>query len=89
MYAYPNPVLLDKGQPANINISGLVRDSQIKIFTVSGKMITNFASPGAGIATWDGRDDSGNLVASGVYLIVAYDTEGNNVGTTKVAIIRK
>lgn len=89
MYAYPNPVLLDKGQPANINISGLVRDSQIKIFTVSGKMITNFASPGAGIATWDGRDDSGNLVASGVYLIVAYDTEGNNVGTAKVAIIRK
>lgn len=89
MYAYPNPVTIDKGGPVNINISGLVRDSEIKIFTVSGKMVANFVSPGAGIATWDGKDSSGELVQSGVYLIVAYDKDGSNVGTAKVAIIKK
>jgi len=28
-------------------------------------------------------------VSSGVYILVAYDKDGNNVGTKKIAVIRK
>ncbi|MGE5498503.1 MAG: two-component regulator propeller domain-containing protein [Syntrophothermus sp.] len=89
MYAYPNPYYLDKNVPALINIKGLVRDSEIKVFTVSGKLVANFVSPGGGIASWDGKDMSGNSVSTGVYLIVAYDHDGSNIGTAKVAVIKK
>lgn len=89
MYAYPNPYYLDKNATGLINIKGLVRDSEIKVFTVSGKLVANFTSPGGGIASWDGKDMSGNSVSTGVYLIVAYDHDGSNIGTAKVAVIKK
>ncbi|MCX6151904.1 MAG: hypothetical protein NTX22_15370 [Ignavibacteriales bacterium] len=85
----PNPVVLDDGKSTSITIDGLIRDTDIKILTITGKLITNFSSPGGRIATWDCRDINGNFVNSGVYLIVAYDKEGNNVGVGKVAIIKK
>ncbi|MEI7813060.1 MAG: two-component regulator propeller domain-containing protein [Ignavibacteria bacterium] len=87
--AYPNPAVIEKGSPVNINIKGLIRNSEIKVFSVSGGLITDFFSPGAGVASWDGRDRFGNYVATGIYLIVAYDKDGSNVGTAKVAVIRK
>ena len=61
----------------------------IKILTVNGKLISEFASPGGSIAFWNGRDLDGNLVPSGVYLIIAYDDDADNVSTSKVAVIRK
>jgi flagellar hook assembly protein FlgD len=67
----------------------LVKDSKIKILTISGRLVRQFETPGGRVAYWDGRDDSGRLVASGIYLIVAYDTEGNNVTTGKVAVLRQ
>ena len=72
-----------------MTIEGLVKNSDIKILTISGKLVKQFTSPGGRVAYWDGRDNSGNLVSSGIYLVVAYDTEGNNVTTGKVAVLRK
>jgi ligand-binding sensor domain-containing protein len=86
---YPNPVLLDNGSPVSINIDGLIRDTDIKILSISGKLIKTFTSPGGRRAEWDGKDESGNFVASGIYLIVAYDKDGNNVATAKLAVIHK
>ena len=51
--------------------------------------MAEFSSPGGRIATWDGRDLNGNLVSSGIYLVVAYDKDGNNVTTSKVAILHE
>jgi len=87
--AFPNPVYIENGSAANITIDGLIRDSEIKILTITGKVITSLTSPGGKIAFWDGKDLNGNFVSSGVYIIVAYDAEGNSVGTTKVAVLRK
>jgi ligand-binding sensor domain-containing protein len=84
----PNPVILEN-KNINITIDGLIRDSEIKILTLTGKMVADFLSPGGRIATWDGRNLDGNFVNSGIYLVVAYDQEGNNVGIGKVAIIKK
>ena len=88
LFFYPSPFIIDNSGK-QLTIEGLVKDSDIKILTISGKLIRHFTSPGGRVAYWDGRDDSGNLVASGIYLVVAYDTEGNNVTTGKVAVLRK
>jgi ligand-binding sensor domain-containing protein len=87
LFIYPNPYLVTDGSNF-LTIDGLISDSDIKILTVSGKLISEFSSPGGRTAHWDGRDDEGNLVGSGVYIVVAFDTEGNNTVTGKVAVLR-
>jgi flagellar hook assembly protein FlgD len=67
----------------------LIRNSSIKIISISGNLIREIQSPGGKIAFWDGKDASGNTVPTGIYIIVAYDEEANNVTTSKVAVIRK
>jgi ligand-binding sensor domain-containing protein len=90
---YPNPFFLDNSSQ-QIVIDGLIRDSELKILTITGKLVKELeantaASPGGYRAFWDGRDENGELVSSGVYFIVAFDLEGNNVETGKIAVIRK
>jgi ligand-binding sensor domain-containing protein len=87
LFVYPNPFILNKNN--KITIDGLIKDSDIKILTASGTLVNQFSSPGGKVAYWDGKDLSGKLVGSGIYLIVAYDKEGNNVVTGKVAVLKK
>ncbi|MGE5402502.1 MAG: two-component regulator propeller domain-containing protein [Ignavibacteriales bacterium] len=89
MFVFPNPVIIEDNSSVKITIEGLVRDTDIKVLSISGKVVNTFTSPGAGIAIWDGKDLNGNFVSSGVYIIVAYDKDGTNLATAKVAIIRK
>lgn len=84
----PSPFLIG-GTASLLTIDGLIKDSDIKILSISGNLIREFSSPGGRIAFWDGKNDDGKFVNSGIYLIVAYDKEGNSVATGKVAIIRK
>ncbi len=88
LFMYPSPFVLKNGVN-KLTIDGLIKDSQIKILTITGKLIKEFASPGGRIAFWDGTDSNGNLVNSGVYLVVAYDTDGNNVFTGKIAVLHQ
>jgi streptogramin lyase len=85
---YPNPLILKDGSQL-VTIDGLIRDTDIKITTVSGKLVRQFSSPGGRTAFWDGRDDNGNLVNSGVYIVIAFDQEGNSVETGKIAVLRE
>jgi ligand-binding sensor domain-containing protein len=88
LFVYPNPFVLD-GSDAVATIKGLIEDTIIKILDISGKSIRTFVTPGGKVATWDGKNDDGNYVASGVYIIVAYDGEADNVATSKIAVIKK
>jgi len=88
LFMYPNPYLLD-GNENYLTIDGLIKDSEIKVLNIDGILVSEFSSPGGKIAFWDGRDINGNLVNSGIYIIVAYDNEGNNLITGKVAVLRK
>jgi ligand-binding sensor domain-containing protein len=85
---YPSPFILNNSNN-NLKIDGLIRDTDIKIITISGKLIKEFSSPGGRIAYWNGRDESENLVSTGIYFVVAYDKEGNNIAIGKIAIIRE
>ncbi len=88
LFVYPNPFIV-KDNNKLLTIDGLIRDTDIKILTVTGNLVTEFSSPGGRTAYWDGTDDDGKLVSSGVYLVVAFDREGNNIITGKVAVIRE
>ncbi len=83
---YPNPFKI--GIHKNITIDGLVKNSTIKILSISGKLIKEFETEGGRITFWDGKDESGKFVASGIYLLVAFDTEADKITTSKFAVIR-
>jgi len=88
LFVYPNPYKIKSGNNL-LTIDGLIRDTDIKILTIDGTLITEFSSPGGRTAYWDGKNDNGELVSTGVYIIVAFDNEGNNIVTGKVAVLRE
>jgi len=83
----PNPFLLPSAQPMSIN--NLVENSTIKILSVSGALVKQFRAQGGGRAFWDGRDHHGLYVSSGIYYVVAYAENGNQVANGKVAVVRQ
>lgn len=88
LFVYPNPFYVNNGENL-LTIDGLVQDTNIKILSISGVLIAEFSSPGGRTAYWDGKDDNGDLVSTGVYIIVAYQSESNDVVTGKVAVLRE
>ncbi|MDR3261406.1 MAG: T9SS type A sorting domain-containing protein [Tannerella sp.] len=84
VYAYPNPV-----QPAiddQVVITGLMKDSNVKITDLSGNLIYQGKSAGGQLA-WNCRNRSGNHVATGIYLVLASTPQGRESVVTKIAII--
>ncbi|OQY74400.1 MAG: hypothetical protein B6D45_07010 [Ignavibacteriales bacterium UTCHB3] len=86
LFAYPMPYQPAKG--GLLTIDGLIKDSEIMILDISGDKIRTLSSPGGRTASWDGRDQYGNFVATGVYFIIASDKDGNTVSKLKIAVIR-
>lgn len=89
LFVYPNPIIIDENINSNVIIDGLVEDSEIKVLDISGNLINEFVTIGGRTTYWNLKDLDNNFVASGVYIIVAYDSEANQVSQTKIAIIRK
>lgn len=85
IYAFPNPVRPDYGGP--INITGLMDNSLIKIADPAGNVIRSLKSTG-GMVSWDGCNENGDLVPTGVYTILASQASGSSGATTKVLIVR-
>jgi ligand-binding sensor domain-containing protein len=83
----PNPYLAPASTP--LLIDGLVENSIVKILTIDGRLIREIFSSGGRVGFWDGRDAEGTTVASGVYVVVAYSSDGSKVVTGKVAVVRK
>lgn len=87
IFLYPNPYIVGVGN--QLTIEGLMRDTEIKILTLRGKLVRHIVTPGGRVGYWDGKDEDGALVSSGIYILIAFDSEGNNLATEKVAVIRK
>ncbi|SHF12835.1 Two component regulator propeller [Bacteroides luti] len=84
-HAFPNPVKPD--YTGLITITGLIRDSNVKITDINGNLIFAGNSVG-GQFTWNGRNSKGKKVASGIYLVLAADAEGKEGIATKILIIK-
>lgn len=85
VYAYPNPVEPDYKGP--IAIKGLVTDANVKITDVNGNLVNEFTAEG-GQAVWNGENQDGQRVTSGVYLIYSSNESGTEVFMTKLLVIR-
>jgi flagellar hook assembly protein FlgD len=69
VYAYPNPFSTDTDV-----VFTLDRDVEVtlRIYSVSGRLVQKATLPGASGRNgyhWDGRDQEGDSVANGVYLL--------------------
>jgi len=85
IYAYPNPVRPDfKG---DITITGLMRDSHVKITTASGRLVYETQSLG-GKAYWNGTNYNGQEVKTGVYLVFVCAEDGKQSAVTKILVVR-
>ena len=89
LFVYPNPLIIGNGTDVRLTIDGLIRDSEVKILSIDGNLISEFVTSGGRMTIWDGKDKNGKYVPSGIYIIIAYDEEANNVAKAKVAVLRK
>ncbi len=84
---YPNPFELPPAAP--LTVDGLVAGSSLKVFTIDGVLVKAVDSPGGRIGFWDGTDLRGEGVSSGVYIVIGYSQDGTEVGSAKIAVIRR
>lgn len=82
---FPNPVRETYSGP--VAITGLVRDSDVRVTDVAGNLVYRTTSLG-GQAIWPATDLSGQRVSTGVYLILASDPSGTYSCNTKVVVVR-
>ena len=82
---FPNPWRASLGAPG-VTFDSVPSGSTVDIFTLSGRLVRTLDAP-AGSANWDLRNKSGGPVASGYYLFVVRDGQGNRA-RGKVALIR-
>ena len=88
VYIFPNPVRPEYQGPIAIN--GLVRDANVKITDVNGRLVYETTAEG-GQAIWFGKDYLGNNVVSGVYLVfssVQEIVDNPDAHVAKILIIR-
>ncbi len=87
IYAYPNPVRPD--YTGVVTITGLMDNSLVKIADTSGNVFYQGRSEG-GMVTWNGCNQSGERVKSGIYYVYASSgTDGQNTAgvVTKIMVI--
>jgi ligand-binding sensor domain-containing protein len=84
---YPNPFI--PAEHINVVIDDLAQNVSVGIYTAGGFLVQKFSTdevPGRQIL-WDGTDRDGNVVASGIYLVVAKSESGEKqIG--KIALVR-
>ena len=85
VYAFPNPV--KPGYDGPIAIKGFTRNGIVHITDAAGHTVYSTTAEG-GQAVWNGRTQSGERVASGVYYVFASDAQGDNRSVAKILIIR-
>jgi hypothetical protein len=83
---YPQPFNLNTDE--ELVIDGLAEFSEVRILTTNGELIKNINTTSRKII-WDGRNKKGDLVNSGIYLIVATSSSNKESGVQKIAVINK
>ena len=82
--AFPNPYKPNQG---TLTIANLTNEADILVFTIAGELVRSMSYTSAdGRTYWDGKNDSGPPVASGVYLVLVKSSDGKKI--LKVALLR-
>lgn len=81
--AFPNPFRLQETKSVSFSIPTSVAGSnpEIKVYTETGQLVRTLHGQ-----TWDGKNEGGHLVASGVYIFFVKTGSGDTKG--RVAVIR-
>ena len=85
VYTFPDPVRNDF--TGNVTITGLIKDTQVKITDISGNLVFETVSDG-GQASWDLKNYAGRRVATGVYLVFCASKDGSQSCVTKMLVIQ-
>ena len=87
---YPSPFYIPADKP--LIVDGLPFESSMIIMTLDGTVIkkinNNNISVNGDQLTWDGMDDDGDYVSSGVYLFSIYSSNGSST-TEKITVIKR
>ena len=87
---FPSPFYIPPSKP--MKVDGLIFDSSMMVMTLDGKIVRHIPTQGIGIdgdqLSWDGRDDAGDYVSSGVYLLAIYGKDGSQT-MEKITVIKK
>ncbi len=81
---FPNPV--PPGYGGTIAIKGLAGNSYVKITELNGRLVYQTKALG-GQAVWNGRNYKGQPVASGIYLVLMIDEQGQQKIAGKIVFI--
>jgi ligand-binding sensor domain-containing protein len=89
----PNPFFIGDGETGALNFYNIVAGSEVKILTPNGQLIRHLKPENSneirgGIAQWDGRNMEGKLVATGVYVFLAANENGE-AKAGKVLVVRR
>ena len=86
---FPSPYHIPTEQP--LIIDNLKDNSSVKVMTITGEVIRSLDTIDLGLhgyqIQWDGKDENGKWIGSGVYLLAVYTANGSHeIG--KVVVIR-
>jgi len=88
IHVYPNPFFPNQYEDP-LTIAGLADGSQVTIYTLAGELIRELSMPRNNLnqVQWDGKNEAGIGVSSGIYLFLAANQAGlSRAG--KIAVIR-
>lgn len=86
MLVYPNPYRPGSAVNGTLKFSGLNSTDKIRLFTITGEKV--FEKSGvSGRWEWDGKNDEGGAVVTGVYLWMINRDNGEKF-TGKLFIVR-
>jgi ligand-binding sensor domain-containing protein len=87
MRCFPQPFIPQ--QDTELVIDGLAENSQVKISTVDGVLVRSFPVSNSRTVVWNGLDELGRPVQSGVFVISAYSDATSASGVIKAMVIQK
>lgn len=68
MVFYPNPFSPERDRV--LTFRNLTRDARVDIFTLDGRRVRSLVADVSGVSQWDGRNEKGEWVASGLYFFL-------------------
>ena len=83
---YPNPFV--SGAGARVTFEGLPPGARIRLFSAAGRLVRTLETDLGGAVPWDGRNDGGSAVASGVYYYTLGLSGAEASARGKLAVIR-